>query len=50
MLEEAGFQVVHTAMVPDEREKIQQALIRCADDLGTALAVTTGGPVSPPGT
>lgn len=43
MLEEAGFRVVHTAMVPDEREKIQQALIRCADDLGTALAVTTGG-------
>lgn len=43
MLEEAGFRVVHTAMVPDEREKIQQALIRCADELGTALAVTTGG-------
>lgn len=43
MLEEAGFQVAYTAVVPDELEDIKAALVHCADTLGTALAVTTGG-------
>lgn len=32
ILEEADWNVVHTAMVPDEREDIQAALIQCADE------------------
>ena len=37
MLEAAGYQVVHTAMLPDERELIQRELIRCADEQEIAL-------------
>ena len=43
VLKEAGFDVVHTALVPDDKEKIQQALIHCADELAIALVLTTGG-------
>ena len=43
MLENAGYEVAHTATVPDERELIAQELIKCADELDTALVVTTGG-------
>ena len=38
-----GFYVVHTAMVPDESTEIQKELCHCADTLGTALVLTTGG-------
>ncbi len=43
ILKEAGFDVVHTALVPDDKDKIQQALIHCADELAIALVLTTGG-------
>lgn len=43
ILQEAGFDVVHTALVPDEDAKIRQELIHCADDLAIALVLTTGG-------
>ena len=43
MLEAEGYQVVHTAMLPDERERIQRELIRCADEQEIALVLTTGG-------
>ncbi len=43
MLKEAGWEVIHTAIVPDEREDIRKELIRCADELGAALVLTTGG-------
>ena len=43
MLEDAGFTVVHTAIVPDEQERISDALIRCADDERIDLILTTGG-------
>lgn len=43
MLEEAGWEVVRTAIVPDETEEIQRQLIDCADRYGTALVLTTGG-------
>ncbi len=43
LLEGAGFQVVHTALVPDEEELIREELKKCADDLGIALVATTGG-------
>lgn len=41
LLGEAGYQVVETALVPDERPEIEAALIRLADR--AALVVTTGG-------
>lgn len=43
ILQEAGFDVVHTALVPDEDAKIRQELIHCSDDLAIALVLTTGG-------
>ena len=43
LLKEAGWEVIHTAIVPDEREAIQKELIHCADELGAALVLTTGG-------
>ena len=43
MLEAAGYQVVHTAILPDERALIQEELIRCADEKRLSLVLTTGG-------
>lgn len=38
-----GWEVVHTAIVPDEQEAIKAELIRCADEAGVCLVLTTGG-------
>ncbi len=43
MLEEAGFEVVYTSIIPDEKEQIEAELIRCADEKKIALVMTTGG-------
>lgn len=43
MLREAGFDVTHTAIIPDEKEQIRAQLISCADERGIALVLTTGG-------
>ena len=43
MLEEAGYEVVYTCIVPDEMEQIKTELIRCADEKKIALVMTTGG-------
>lgn len=43
LLRDAGYDVVHTALVPDDRSAIEAALIHTADELDIALAVTTGG-------
>lgn len=43
MLAAAGFQVVETAVVPDELDEISAALVRLADVMDTALVVTSGG-------
>lgn len=43
MLEEAGFDVVFTSIIPDEMEQIKAELIRCADERKIALVMTTGG-------
>lgn len=43
MLEEAGYRVVSTGLVPDEYDLIRGELLRCADQLQVCLAVTTGG-------
>jgi len=43
MLECAGYEVVHSAILPDEQELVEQELIKCADGQNLALVVTTGG-------
>ena len=43
MLEGAGFEIAWTGVVPDEKEQIGEALIRCADELHIPLVITTGG-------
>ena len=43
MLEEAGFDVVYTGLVPDEDDQIRAELIRCADEKKIGLVMTTGG-------
>ena len=43
MLEEAGFEVVYTNIIPDAREQIEAELIQCADERKIALVMTTGG-------
>ena len=43
MLEDAGFTVVHAAIVPDERGQISALLRACADERRIDLILTTGG-------
>ena len=43
VLEEAGFTVSDTALVPDELPRIQEQLIAFADRLQLPLVITTGG-------
>ena len=43
MLEQAGFELVWTGVVPDERGQIAAALVRLADEEHIPLVVTTGG-------
>lgn len=43
ILQEKGFEVTYTAMVPDESAMIQAELCKCADELSIALVLTTGG-------
>ena len=38
-----GWDVTHTALVPDEKELIAAELRRCADELEIPLVLTTGG-------
>ena len=43
MLRSENWDVVYTALVPDERDMICRELISCADEKGIALVLTTGG-------
>ena len=43
LLQEAGYQVVKTAVVPDERPQIEQILREIADAGSVQLLLTTGG-------
>ena len=43
MLESGGFEVEYMSIVPDERELIERELVKCADELGVALVMTSGG-------
>jgi molybdopterin adenylyltransferase len=43
LLEDTGFQVVYTKIIPDEQEQIESTLIHAADKLHLPLVITTGG-------
>ena len=43
MAEEAGYEVVHYAIIPDELEVIKKELMDCADERKVSLVLTTGG-------
>ena len=43
MVKDAGYDVVYTSIIPDEKEIIKSELIDCADYKGVALIITTGG-------
>lgn len=43
ILGDAGYEVVYTTIIPDEKKQIQAELIKCADELSCALVITTGG-------
>lgn len=43
LLENKGFDVRHSAIVPDEKNKIKSELCKCADELKIALILTAGG-------
>lgn len=43
LLRDRGWDVAYTGMVPDEADQIREELIRCADEKGVQLVLTTGG-------
>lgn len=43
ILAQAGYEVAHASIVPDEQNEIERELTRCADVLEIPLIVTTGG-------
>ena len=43
ILKDRGFDVTYTCIIPDDREMIREELVKCADELGIALVLTTGG-------
>ena len=43
ILKDKGFDVTYTSIIPDEREMIKAELVKCADEMGIALVLTTGG-------
>ena len=43
MLRHDGWEVVCQTIVPDEKDQIMAELIRCADELGVSLVLTSGG-------
>lgn len=43
LLEEDGFRVVYTTIIPDDFDTIAQELKECADEKGVCLVLTTGG-------
>ena len=43
ILQEKGFEVAYTGIVPDDRDMIKAELCKCADELRIALVLTTGG-------
>ena len=43
MLTEAGYEVVHTCVIPDEMDQIRAELLSCCDEKHIPLVLTTGG-------
>lgn len=43
LLQEDGYDVVHTGIIPDDKDRIMEELIRCADEQKISLILTTGG-------
>lgn len=43
LLKSVGYEVVHTAIIPDETEQIRAELLECSDEKQIALVLTTGG-------
>lgn len=44
LLEEAGgYEIIQEIIVPDDQEKLEEALRTCADTMGADLILTTGG-------
>lgn len=43
LLQEKGYEVVHTQIVPDDRDAIRDALLACTDEMQLPLVLTTGG-------
>ena len=43
LLKEKGFDVAYTCIIADDKEMIKNELCKCADELGIALVLTTGG-------
>lgn len=43
LLQENGYEVVHTRIVPDDRDAIRDALLACTDEKQIPLVLTTGG-------
>lgn len=43
LLEEKGYEVSHTQIVPDEHDAIRAALLVCSDEKKIPLILTTGG-------
>jgi len=43
LLKSADYEVVYTAIVPDEAEQIKAELLKCSDEKQIALVLTTGG-------
>ena len=43
LVKEHGYEVVYTQIVPDEKEQIQDVLLKCADEMKVSFILTTGG-------
>ncbi|MBQ8216550.1 MAG: MogA/MoaB family molybdenum cofactor biosynthesis protein [Oscillospiraceae bacterium] len=43
ILRDKGMDVCYTTIIPDDMEMIKAELIKCADELGIILVLTTGG-------
>ena len=43
ILRDKGMDVCYTTIIPDDTEMIKAELIKCADELGITLVLTTGG-------
>lgn len=43
LLEDLGFEILYTAVVPDDIDDIKKEILYCTDDLGISLVFTCGG-------